>query len=103
MSAVDAIWYGTGAGARAARALLWPMARAYELATRLRTRLYDAGVFATYASALPAISVGNLTVGGTGKTPFAAWLAGQLSRDAKPAIALRGYGTDEIEVHRRLN
>jgi tetraacyldisaccharide 4'-kinase len=42
-------------------------------------------------------------VGGTGKTPFAAYLAAELLRRAKPAIALRGYGSDEIEVHRRLN
>jgi tetraacyldisaccharide 4'-kinase len=60
-------------------------------------------VLPRHAPALPTISVGNLTVGGTGKTPFAAYLAAQLSERARPAIALRGYGSDEIEVHRRLN
>jgi tetraacyldisaccharide 4'-kinase len=54
--------------------------------------------------ALPAISVGNLTVGGTGKTPIAAWIAAQLiARDARPAIVMRGYGDDEPLVHERLN
>lgn len=52
---------------------------------------------------MPAISVGNLTVGGTGKTPFAAWLATELRASARPAIVLRGYGDDEIAVHRHLN
>jgi tetraacyldisaccharide 4'-kinase len=50
------------------------------------------------------VSVGNLTVGGTGKTPVAAWLARELAaRGARPAIVLRGYGGDEPLVHRRLN
>jgi tetraacyldisaccharide 4'-kinase len=65
--------------------------------------MYAAGILRTIEPALPAISVGNLTVGGTGKTPFASWLASRLARDAKPAIVLRGYGGDETEVHRRLN
>ena len=53
---------------------------------------------------IPVISVGNLTVGGTGKTPLSAWIAGELvAMGAKPAVVLRGYaGGDEIDVHRRL-
>jgi tetraacyldisaccharide 4'-kinase len=53
---------------------------------------------------IPSISVGNLTVGGTGKTPIAAWIAAQLkAQGARPAVILRGYsGGDEIDVHRRL-
>jgi tetraacyldisaccharide 4'-kinase len=48
--------------------------------------------------------VGNVTVGGTGKTPIAAWIAAELiDRGARPAIVLRGYGDDEPLVHRRLN
>src|SRR5207302_6271240 len=65
--------------------------------------LYDQGLFASERPALPTVSVGNLTVGGTGKTPFAAWLALELARASRPAIALRGYGGDEIAVHRLLN
>jgi tetraacyldisaccharide 4'-kinase len=51
------------------------------------------------------ISIGNLTVGGTGKTPIAAWVASELNAmGARPAVILRGYGGgDEIEVHRQLN
>src|SRR5690242_15793153 len=66
--------------------------------------LYDTGVFASHDPAIPAVSVGNVTVGGTGKTPVAAWIATELvERGARPAIVLRGYGDDEPLVHARLN
>jgi tetraacyldisaccharide 4'-kinase len=65
---------------------------------------FDHGVIASHALALPAISVGNLTVGGTGKTPVAAWMAAQLrDRGTRPALVTRGYGADEPLVHSRLN
>ncbi|OYV62789.1 MAG: hypothetical protein B7Z72_14870, partial [Gemmatimonadetes bacterium 21-71-4] len=103
-SAVERIWFGTGLGARAGRAALWPAAALFRGAVALRNRGYDRGLFRTRAGAIPAISVGNLTVGGTGKTPVAAWLAGELARrGAHPAIVLRGYGDDEPAVHERLN
>src|SRR5437879_11116618 len=52
---------------------------------------------------LPTIAVGNLSVGGTGKTPLAAWIAGYCAaRGRTPGILLRGYGGDEPLVHRRL-
>lgn len=50
------------------------------------------------------MAIGNLTVGGTGKTPFAAWAAREFRRAGwKPAIVLRGYGGDEAAVHAALN
>lgn len=53
---------------------------------------------------IPALSVGNLTVGGTGKTPVAAWVVAQLrARGAHPAIVMRGVGDDEWRVHGLLN
>lgn len=103
MSVVERIWFGDDAVAAAGRAALWPLARAYEGTMRVRASLYAAGVLPSATPALPTIAVGNLTVGGTGKTPVAAWLAGQIAPHARPAIVLRGYGGDEIEVHRRLN
>lgn len=103
ISRVENVWYGRSAGNIVVRAALWPLAKAYDVAVSTRTRLYDSGVWPVQAAALPTISVGNLTVGGTGKTPFAAFLAERLQRQARPAIALRGYGNDETEVHRRLN
>jgi tetraacyldisaccharide 4'-kinase len=45
-----------------------------------------------------------LTVGGTGKTPFSAWLVARIASTGRvPAIVVSGYGRDEIEVHRELN
>jgi tetraacyldisaccharide 4'-kinase len=100
---VESVWYGRSAGNIVVRAALWPLAKAYDVAVSARSRLYDTGLLGAHAPALPTISVGNLTVGGTGKTPFAAYLAARLAVTARPAIALRGYGSDEVEVHRRLN
>jgi tetraacyldisaccharide 4'-kinase len=70
----------------------------------LRRGLYRSGLRRSRTLALPAISVGNLTVGGTGKTPVSAWIARALmARGARPAIVMRGYGDDEPLVHERLN
>ncbi len=69
-----------------------------------RGRLYDWGIFRATKFSVPVLSIGNLSVGGTGKTPIAAWFAHRFSeKGAAPAIVLRGYGGDEIIVHRRLN
>jgi tetraacyldisaccharide 4'-kinase len=100
----DHIWYGDDASAGAARALLWPFALVYSGIVAARGALYDAGVLESVALALPSVSIGNLTVGGTGKTPAAAWLAARLvERGARPAIVMRGYGSDEPLVHREVN
>jgi tetraacyldisaccharide 4'-kinase len=91
-------------GARVARTLLAPFELTYGGVVALREKLYDSGVLPTRAAPIPAVSVGNLTVGGTGKTPVSAWLARELvSRGAKPAVVLRGYGSEETLVHRHLN
>lgn len=103
MTISDRIWFGDDPLAATARAALWPLAAAFGVVTAARGALYDAGVLATRASAIPCVSVGNLTVGGTGKTPFAAWLAGRFRAHVLPAVVLRGYGGDEAAVHRHLN
>ena len=79
----------------------WPVA-ARSLACA--NTLYDRGILRAERSPIPAVSVGNLTVGGTGKTPIAAWMARAAERAARtPAIVLRGYGDDEPLVHRVVN
>jgi tetraacyldisaccharide 4'-kinase len=103
-SFVERIWYGTDGVAQAARALLRPMERVFGGVIGARDILYDAGWLKTRDTVIPALSIGNLTVGGTGKTPIAAWMArGLAARGAHPAIVLRGYGEDEPLVHRILN
>ena len=104
MKRIQDIWFGRGAGSMTVRVVLWPLERAYDIAQGARSRMYDSGMFEAQLPALPTVSVGNLTTGGTGKTPFAAWLASELAKaGARPAIAMRGYGGDEHLVHRRLN
>jgi tetraacyldisaccharide 4'-kinase len=67
-------------------------ALAYGAAVRLRNRWYDDPAHVQRAS-VPVISVGNITVGGTGKTPMVAWLARRIAADGRiPAIVSRGYG-----------
>jgi tetraacyldisaccharide 4'-kinase len=72
--------------------VLYLPAQLYELGVRGRLALYDRGLFKTRRLDAPVISVGNLTVGGTGKTPCVAWLARML-RDAGHEVAIlsRGY------------
>ena len=103
-SAVVRLWTGSGTRARAGRVLLSPFEGAYRAVVKGRGFLYDRRLLKAHDVSVPIVSVGNLTVGGTGKTPVSAWLAGQLvERGAHPAIVLRGYGGDETLVHRRLN
>jgi len=86
------------------RMLLWPISLLYGCGARLRAWLYTHGWLKQERLKAPVISVGNLTVGGTGKTPMVIWLAEQLLADGKHiAILSRGYhgsnGTsDEIEL-----
>jgi tetraacyldisaccharide 4'-kinase len=64
----------------------------YSAAMRLRNAAYDRGFQPAHDLGRPTISVGNITTGGTGKTPVVKWLADQLrQRGRRPAILLRGY------------
>ena len=101
---IETVWTGRGKRARAARTLLAPLEVLYRAVVTTRGKLYDWGVFPAEEFSAPILSVGNLTVGGTGKTPVAAAFARMLSeKGVKPGIVLRGYGGDETIVHQRLN
>ncbi|HEY1422736.1 MAG TPA: tetraacyldisaccharide 4'-kinase [Candidatus Acidoferrum sp.] len=86
------------------RLFLWPYSVVYGAAVRLHAWLYQQGVYPVKRLSVPVVSVGNLTVGGTGKTPMVLWLAERfLSEKKHVAILSRGYrgssGTsDEIEM-----
>jgi tetraacyldisaccharide 4'-kinase len=101
---VERLWYGDDLVAQVVRGALRPAAALYGGVMAVRNALYDLRVARVSPTAIPALSVGNLSVGGTGKTPLAAWCAAELvARGAHPAIVLRGYGDDEPLVHRALN
>jgi tetraacyldisaccharide 4'-kinase len=76
----------------ALQAALKPLAAAYGAAIAVRNRLYDAGWLATRRVPAHVVSVGNISVGGTGKTPTTLWLAERLAaRGQRVAIVTRGY------------
>jgi tetraacyldisaccharide 4'-kinase len=84
--------------------VLWPFEGLFGAITAARNGAYERGLRRVERAAIPVISVGNISVGGAGKTPVAAWLAGRLlAWGLHPAIVLRGYAEDEVEVHRELN
>ncbi|HEV7700040.1 MAG TPA: tetraacyldisaccharide 4'-kinase [Pyrinomonadaceae bacterium] len=77
------------------------LAWAYEKVVKLRNRLYDKGVFEVHDLGARTISIGNLTTGGTGKTPLVAYVADLLAeRGEKVCILTRGYGRND--AHKRV-
>ena len=88
------LWYRESAGF----SLLAPLGWLYGLVMALRRAAYAWGLFRTQRAGKPVIVVGNLTVGGTGKTPLVAWLAEQLSLSGlRVGIVSRGYGRSKRE------
>lgn len=73
--------------------ILVPLSLLFRLLVALRVGLYQLGIFTRHKLSVPVVIVGNLTVGGTGKTPLTIWLAQQLiARGRNPIIVSRGYG-----------
>ena len=82
-------WYGGLGWYR----LLLPLSGIYWLLSSLRRVLYRGGLLRTRRANVPVIVVGNITAGGTGKTPATVWLANSLAeRGFSPGIVSRGYG-----------
>jgi tetraacyldisaccharide 4'-kinase len=72
--------------------ILFPIAVLYDLVTAVRNRLYDLGIKPSSQFEVPVISVGNLAVGGTGKSPMIEHLVRLISPSHKVATLSRGYG-----------
>ena len=73
--------------------LLTPLSLIFRVIVSLRRFAYKSGIHRSTRVSLPVIIVGNITVGGTGKTPLVAWLAKYLQgKGYKPGIISRGYG-----------
>ena len=99
-----------GAGAAIVRAMLRVLEWPYTVAVNLRNRRYDRRVAPIQRVHVPVISVGNITLGGTGKTPTVEWLARWLlDQGVRVVLVSRGYGAQEgkpndeaLELARKL-
>ncbi|MBF0401427.1 MAG: tetraacyldisaccharide 4'-kinase [Magnetococcales bacterium] len=88
----------TSLTARLALQTLGGIGHLYGMVMAGRAALYRRHLFTSYRPPCPVISVGNLSAGGTGKTPMVLWLAQQLRRWHRPlAIVSRGYGTPAVQ------
>ena len=92
-SKLDA-WFGrTWLRRGPAACLLWPLSLLFGLLAWLRRDAYRAGFFKSERMPVPVIVVGNIFIGGTGKTPFTIWLLGALRQAGfRPGVVSRGHG-----------
>ena len=96
---VEAFWYGNSPYI----VLLQPLAWLFQAAVWLRILAYRIGLRKQVRLPVPVVIVGNLTVGGTGKTPVVIWLADCLTRAGyRPGIVSRGYGGRRREAAVRV-
>jgi tetraacyldisaccharide 4'-kinase len=85
---LERVWYGGEGGS-----CLRPLSVLYRVVVAVRAAAYRCGLFRQERVDIPVVVVGNLTVGGTGKTPLTAWLVGQLKAQGhRPGVATRGHG-----------
>ena len=97
---IQRVWYADGALGW----LLLPLSGLYWLVSGCRRMLYQAGALKTWRAAVPVVVVGNITAGGTGKTPVVVWLARELSaRGFRPGIVSRGYGGSQSKSPMRVD
>ncbi len=97
---IHRVWYDGGTTYR----LLLPLSGLYWLLIGLRRCLYRFGILDTHRAVVPVIVVGNITTGGTGKTPVTVWLARELRvRGFSPGIVSRGYGGSRSSSSMRVD
>jgi len=93
-------WYGGHGWYR----VLLPLSGLYWMLMALRHHLYRAGLLQTRRAKVPVIVIGNITAGGTGKTPVTVWLAKALAaRGFSPGIVSRGYGGSKSGASMRVD
>ncbi len=93
-------WYGGHGWYR----VLLPLSGLYWLLSALRRFLYRAGLLPTRRANVPVVVIGNITAGGTGKTPVTVWLATALAeRGFAPGIVSRGYGGSQSGASMRVD
>lgn len=98
---LESVWYSSGHPMRWA---LWPLEMLYRVLSALRRNCYKLGIKKPEHLPVPVIVVGNLTVGGTGKTPCVIWLTNQLKdRGLRVGCVSRGYGGSSADGPQRVN
>lgn len=89
------VWYGDAPGGF----VLWPFEWLFRSVATLRRAAFRRGLATTRRVAAPVIVVGNIAVGGSGKTPLVGWLTREAQRVGhRPAIVSRGYGGSEPDT-----
>ena len=84
--------------------LLWPLSMIFRVLTYLRRQAYRCKILKSHAFPIPVVIVGNISVGGTGKTPFIIYLADLLrSQSYQPGIVSRGYGAKPPQFSYLIN
>lgn len=90
MSRLQRLWY---TGPSLITWLIWPLSALFCLLVSLRRLFYRIGLFPSQRLPVPIVVIGNITVGGTGKTPLVIWFAHWLlEKGLRPGIVTRGYG-----------
>ena len=97
---LQSVWYQKKAGGH----WLLPVSWIFQQVSRLRRCCYKIGLFNVERLPVPIIIIGNISVGGTGKTPLIIWLAGFLQKAGfKPGIISRGYGGQARQWPQRVD
>lgn len=95
------LWTSPRPDARLMRLVLLPASGLWRTAMWLREAGYHHGWLKVHSLPLPSVAIGNLSVGGSGKTPLAGWVATHyVELGLRPGILLRGVGGDEVLEHR---
>ena len=88
-----------GLGVGLLRAVLVPASYLYAAGIAVRNFCYDSGIFRSHRAPVPVISIGNITAGGTGKTPLTIWLCNKLAEQKlKVGVLTRGYKMESAKL-----
>ncbi len=82
--------------------ILAPFGALYGAGVRVRRAMYETGVFSVHKINAPVLSVGNLTTGGTGKTPMVEWIARRLQLESEQSVCILSRGYGRADAHERV-